>query len=1527
MPGESIKSQWRPRVSPVVAALLGMLTLVPAVLSETSDSARTALLPYRMGCNDGAECQTLILVHGINGTKSDTEAGNCGLYQWLEPTNQAIEDDCNWEPLLRYFRDTDLWGRLKIYIFRYESNKASTTIDLGKQLLNGMEDKNLNDVVVIAHSMGGLVTRMMMEEPGGYDRVKALITLATPHHGTPLANREWRNKLADKSDVGVEDLIPAQKLNVFDRVFWHLNAGSPHLVRDSSRPNRSDLVWSNRDGLFNPYKSKDPNSWWEENTLLLRLASSEVGRKIITYGGVLENARIQKLGVNDLEEIFKRNPHVFLEGFAYELRNTLHVLIPSDGLVPLDSALFAGNRYVALRRSNFVNYDHLDMLGNKPSDARAEETNSHLFETLTKDLSVINTFGGVAPRLSSVEIEPFQSIPSGTIAQVHWALLNVHTERRQIQVVIKDLSTNSCLLQQAIGVIGLDPSFSIEWRVPVVSSTTNLSLRAEVWPVGDERGCRGQDPLLDTLSKTLQVRITPPPLSGTAPTILLATTAEKREFLRGDVVTLRVTEKTLYDGHVGSLPLVFRFIWRDGPDGRRFLMEGPDAAPREVSGPQPVRSAGPLLNWSYNLPPMPILEGTAAGEYIWKAAIQVSEVFNPANFFAEAPPLSYRVRDADSPTPSVVFLRTDALYRAGSTMVIHYETSRGSNPVQHDLMLRLTSRATAKEYYFYDDPTDTNRWIHTTPKAMKTMVPTTGSFQIPAPGDPAILIENRTPSGSYDMLMYFSEVGKNTPTGTTATGFFALETSTPEGGCFVATAAYGSAFGPAVNWLREFRDVLLLPSALGRRFVQQYYQRGPAAAAIIQDRPLLKKAARVVLWPLAGAAWLAVHAGFIWAISLILVLASGLTWTAYRGPRFARAGLLVLLLAGIAAAAEIRGHVIRAKPFPAPVSNLVVDLAPTGKKTVSGADGSFRFADVSPGSYTITASGPGYLKASQTLQVQTVSESLSMVIPVLMTGSRIYEYHLPHTAESDGWWTFFALTNPNPTFADIIFTAYAANGERLGVSDKLTQLAINHFAGGKPSSFFPAEVAQKAAWYRVQSSGPLAGVEMFGHQVGTLAAFSLPMPDGEMLYLPHVAHDVQWWTGVSFVSAGVKSSSLHLEARGADGGLIGRAARPTRMQPGEKVVDTLDSFFGWDFPIDIKWAGIRSDSPLTGFELFGTRDLRMLAAVPALSRGGSRLVFPHIQTGASSWTAIALLNISKQSIEPILKAYSPAGELLATSRTGTLAPGERTVGTIQEYFSLWPANVVYVEVTAADEFVGFELVGQFDPPLFGGLAGITEFAKEIAYPFVDQSNSWSSLLTVVNLSSAATQVEWSAYSSKGSRLARRTVALPARGASTRSVASIFGSTPSGTVWVKASSTNAMLAGHVQLTRTASGEFTNYPAHPVVTAEQVGVVAEISSITANSQTLLEIMSSVRLTPHVQGGFRVSWDESRNKIIQQITTGQVKNGDIVVSINGTPIHTSSDLRSLALKYRDYDSVRLGLKSPDGRVREIQLRNPLQ
>jgi Tfp pilus assembly protein PilX len=169
------------------------------------------------------------------------------------------------------------------------------------------------------------------------------------------------------------------------------------------------------------------------------------------------------------------------------------------------------------------------------------------------------------------------------------------------------------------------------------------------------------------------------------------------------------------------------------------------------------------------------------------------------------------------------------------------------------------------------------------------------------------------------------------------------------GACFVATAAYGDAGHPTVMLLRDFRDRFLLTWGGGQWLVGQYYTHGPAAAALIQDRPVAQWAARCLLFPMAALTFFIVYAP--WALPFILLSSLVITGALFSvrrrvrelrplSPARQQGGIMISLIATMVVMAILGAAMVPL--FSASTMNQV--YADQGRKTYFLAESGFRYA-------------------------------------------------------------------------------------------------------------------------------------------------------------------------------------------------------------------------------------------------------------------------------------------------------------------------------------------------------------------------------------------------------------------------------------------------------------------------------------------------------------------------------------------------------------------------------------------------------
>lgn len=136
-------------------------------------------------------------------------------------------------------------------------------------------------------------------------------------------------------------------------------------------------------------------------------------------------------------------------------------------------------------------------------------------------------------------------------------------------------------------------------------------------------------------------------------------------------------------------------------------------------------------------------------------------------------------------------------------------------------------------------------------------------------------------SRAYDIYDNDSENSVELSTSDSGATFTVTGDDGGGGGCFIATAAFGSLLEPRVRLLRQFRDRFLLTNAPGKAFVHLYYAYSPPIADFISAHDSLRMIVRWSLLPFIGFSWMLFHLGVL-PILLLLFLMGSAVWVCYE---------------------------------------------------------------------------------------------------------------------------------------------------------------------------------------------------------------------------------------------------------------------------------------------------------------------------------------------------------------------------------------------------------------------------------------------------------------------------------------------------------------------------------------------------------------------------------------------------------------------------------------------------------------------
>ena len=199
----------------------------------------------------------------------------------------------------------------------------------------------------------------------------------------------------------------------------------------------------------------------------------------------------------------------------------------------------------------------------------------------------------------------------------------------------------------------------------------------------------------------------------------------------------------------------------------------------------------------------------------------------------------------------------------------------------------------------------------------------------------------------------------------------------------------------------------------------------------------------------------------------------------------------------------------------------------------------------------------------------------------------------PHVASDDIWWTGIVAYNTLPLLNTLTITPYSA----LGLP--LAPLTLDIPGLGKyVDTFSELGLPAETAWFRIDSTRPLSGFELFAtHDGNQLAAYSDVGGTGAKAgVFPKIEKD--GWTGIAFVNTENAVATVSLKAYDDSGTAL--ATQVISVGAYAKEVHVVEEMFAPSIISNATYIAYSANRNIVGFQLNGSLDGTMLDGLPGL---------------------------------------------------------------------------------------------------------------------------------------------------------------------------------------------------------------------------------------------------------------------------------------------------------------------------------------
>lgn len=336
---------------------------------------------------------------------------------------------------------------------------------------------------------------------------------------------------------------------------------------------------------------------------------------------------------------------------------------------------------------------------------------------------------------------------------------------------------------------------------------------------------------------------------------------------------------------------------------------------------------------------------------------------------------------------------------------------------------------------------------------------------------------------------------------------------------------------------------------------------------------------------------------------------------------------------------------------------------------------------------TITVSCQGNTVSTDTFTQNPITVSIldqgKYVTAYFLELSETPSLFFPHVSAKNPWETEICVINTNAD-QNMIGTlrAYADSGQP--IDEKSITLYPHGRRQLNVADWFtnPDSIGHIA--FHADISGAVGYTKFYQEGKFRTAVPAIKEANTSDIYVPHIASNNTFWTGISLVNS--TSMTKKLTILFSDG----RQANVT-LNPNEHKSFTIRSLFGSEPQPGIESARITNADGVVGLELFGSNN--QLDGIVLSDNTAITVYYPHVADTKSWWTGIVGYNPSNTANQLTITPYSEAGNRLTESAINIPAK-DKYIGLVRNLEL--PAQTAWFRLTATQPLVGFELFSTLD---------------------------------------------------------------------------------------------------------------------------------------------------------------------------------------------------------------------------------------